>query len=138
MQTTSSEDLATTLETKLTISDAKGKSKAKTTQPTVEERRINAMRDINATSRSLSAVLDSASQRTSSVKYDDTSIFESVSTAKSALQMLRKLSPGEMDIERAASSIVGKLVSLEMVGTHPCFQRYLARYACFRTMRLYK
>ncbi|KAI0918289.1 hypothetical protein AcV5_002308 [Taiwanofungus camphoratus] len=114
VQTTSSEDLATTLETKLTISDAKGKSKAKTTQPTVEERRINAMRDINATSRSLSAVLDSASQRTSSVKYDDTSIFESVSTAKSALQMLRKLNPGEMDIERAASSIVGKLVSLEM------------------------
>ncbi|EIW51672.1 separase [Trametes versicolor FP-101664 SS1] len=74
------------------------------------------MRNVNAASKSLSAVAESG-WKASDAKSDRTTAASAVKHAASArkeLNVLREFSPGEVDVERAASSVVGKLVSLEM------------------------
>ncbi|RPD59511.1 hypothetical protein L227DRAFT_586688 [Lentinus tigrinus ALCF2SS1-6] len=74
------------------------------------------MRAVNAASKSLSALLEQRSK--GSQAKPDRSATESVTqqaiSARKDLNILRELSPGEVDIERAASSMVGKLINLEM------------------------
>ncbi|GJE92064.1 cysteine peptidase C50 [Phanerochaete sordida] len=169
--TLQTEELTAKFETKLTISDPKGKQKAaeattsKTTttrtvvrktraakdaegsaevaglakdfakgltlgsrQPekTREERCTEAMQQVNSASRGLSALVESgwkssavppkAPQRTASSKQQDpaATAAQHATAATVALLELRELKPGDMDIERAASSLVGKLVALEL------------------------
>ncbi|KAL6306065.1 peptidase family C50-domain-containing protein [Sparassis latifolia] len=74
------------------------------------------MRAVNAASRNLSTIIDSgwkAKQKGRS----ESSVAGYASAAKKGLDTLRELSPRELDVERAASAVVGKLVSLEMYDT---------------------
>ncbi|KAI8971333.1 peptidase family C50-domain-containing protein [Trametes punicea] len=112
--TLSSDDLAEKLATKLTISDFKGKAKDVIT--TSHEREAAAMRAVNLASKSLSVVAESG-WKASQAKADRTTAATAVkdaAIARKELAVLRELSPGEVDIERAASSIAGKLIALEM------------------------
>ncbi|KAI0691256.1 peptidase family C50-domain-containing protein [Cerioporus squamosus] len=74
------------------------------------------MRAVNAASKSLSVLLEQRSK--ASQAKSDRSATESVTkqaiSARKDLNVLRELNPGDVDIERAASSMVGKLVNLEM------------------------
>ncbi|KAH9945510.1 peptidase family C50-domain-containing protein [Amylocystis lapponica] len=107
----SPDDLATKLATKLTISDPKGKTKAKSVSP--EEARKNIMRTVNAASRSLSAAVESGWKPSDSAK-TRSQLVETASAARNGISSLRELTPHEVDVERAASSVTGKLISLEM------------------------
>ncbi|KAI0747689.1 peptidase family C50-domain-containing protein [Daedaleopsis nitida] len=112
---TSPDELADKLATKLTISDSKGKAKALELTP--DERRANAMRAVNAASKALSNILDSgwkASEAKSTDRTTVASVTKHAAAARKYLDTLRHSSPGEVDVERAASSIVGKLSGLEM------------------------
>ncbi|KAI0360283.1 hypothetical protein OH77DRAFT_1393661 [Trametes cingulata] len=74
------------------------------------------MRAVNSASKSLSAIQESG-WKASDAKSDKTTAAAAVKHATSArkeLGVLRELSPGEVDVERAASSLVGKLIALEM------------------------
>ena len=76
------------------------------------------MRPVNAASKSISALIDSAWKASQSKTSDRATTASATKTAASArkdLTTLRQLTSREVDIERAASSIVGKLISLEMV-----------------------
>ena len=112
----SPDELADKLATKLTISNPKGKAKAK--DPTPADRKGTAMRAVNAASKSLSVVLETgwkASEAKTSDRTTASSVTKHAATARNDLVTLRALDPGQVDVERAASSIVGKLVGLEMV-----------------------
>lgn len=105
------------------LSITKGKSKSKTqVEPQVEltdAQKVNAaMREVNAASQALSAIVQSGwkkstdasprSQRASEIK-------TAFATASKNLAVLRELHSVILDVERAAISLIGKLVSLEMV-----------------------
>ncbi|KAH9848957.1 peptidase family C50-domain-containing protein [Lenzites betulinus] len=110
----SPDELADSLASKLSISDPKGKAKPADTTP--QQRKANAMRSVNAASKSLSSLAESG-WRASDGKSDRTNAAAAVkhaATARKELGILRKIGPGELDVERAASSVVGKLISLEM------------------------
>lgn len=107
---TTLDDLADEVANKLTLREprtVKGKAKA---VPTNEERKATAMRTVNTVSKTLSElVARNSSRRIQKIPE------ETINTAICALQSLRELNPGDVDTERAASSMAGKLVSLEMV-----------------------
>ncbi|KAH9925586.1 uncharacterized protein B0H18DRAFT_955090, partial [Fomitopsis serialis] len=67
------------------------------------------MRTVNTASRTLSDLLAGGP-----AKKSQKGIGDLIRSSCSALRALRELSPGDVDTERAASSIAGKLVSLEM------------------------
>ncbi|RDX51597.1 hypothetical protein OH76DRAFT_1346650 [Lentinus brumalis] len=71
------------------------------------------MRAVNAASKSLSALLEQRS-KTKSDRAAAESVTKQAISARKDLNVLRELSPGDADIERAASSMVGKLINLEM------------------------
>ena len=124
----SADGLADALASKLTISETKGKGKA--VERTSQERKANAMRAVNAASKSLSALLEQRS-KASRAKPDRAateSIMRQAKSARKDLNVLRELSSGEVDIERAASSMVGKLINLQMVCRGiPFLRRVLTR-----------
>lgn len=103
----------------LTISKPKMKGKEKAT-PSPEEQRVTAMRAVNSASQELSSVVQSGWRRSSdapSLKKSSAFVSANASAtlASKHLALLREISPGDLDIERAAGSVLGKLVALEMV-----------------------
>ncbi|TBU57165.1 peptidase family C50-domain-containing protein [Dichomitus squalens] len=75
------------------------------------------MRAVNAASKSLSTLLDSGwrmSQSDTSDRPTTASATKTATSARKDLTTLRNLCPGQVDIERAASSIIAKLITLEM------------------------
>jgi separase len=96
---------------------AKGKQKAKDESP--EQRKISAMLDVNASLQALSSVAQSgwkANSEEGRMKSSALSkVSAAVSRANAALSCLRVLCPKDLDIERAASSMMSKLLVLEMV-----------------------
>lgn len=88
-----------------------------------EERCQEAMRLVNTASRGLSEIAESgwkfgssASATSKSKSSDKTPVIAGhYKTAMASLVTLREFRPDDVDIERAASSIVGKLLSMEMV-----------------------
>ena len=73
------------------------------------------MRAANAASQALTSLIQSQSQENKgkgkgAVKGEDEG-----EKARKALGELRALRPGALDVERAAGSVVGKLVQLELV-----------------------
>lgn len=94
---------------------------------TREELCTDAMREVNSASRGLSSIVESGWKRSTSSPTPaqrgaksnqpdrESQASDYAVSARSALQMLRELKPGDMDVERAASSLVGKLVASEMV-----------------------
>ncbi len=120
------DELADEFTSKLAISKRRTKSKATGPAPlqTPEERCLSAMRAVNASSQKLSTISDSGwktstqtlpkhARTPSSVSVG--SVGDIVGSLRKDLQLLRQLKPGEMDLERAALSAIGKLASLEMV-----------------------
>ncbi|GLB42455.1 putative peptidase family C50 [Lyophyllum shimeji] len=105
--------LAEQLASGLTIADAKGKKKAPAL--TEEETRLESMRAVNAASQALSAAMQSGWKK-SSGKQSSESASAAASSAAAAkhLALLRQASSGSLDVERAAMSVLGKLVALEM------------------------
>ncbi|KAL0066927.1 separin protein, partial [Marasmius tenuissimus] len=115
---TSVEQLAEQLATNLVVSkDVKGKQKAAPSM-TPEEQRAHSMRNINSASQHLSSLFQSGwrqSQEKSAQKSSVSSdAIASASKATINLQTLRKLGSRDVDIERAAMSVLGKLVALEL------------------------
>ncbi|KAL0960162.1 hypothetical protein HGRIS_011797 [Hohenbuehelia grisea] len=103
------DELSNRLQKGLQLSDAKSKGKQKATTrspPDPEQLRISAMRTVNAASQRLSELAQAGRKSASAA--------ECASTASKALQELRGLSPGDVDVERAAASVVGKLITLGM------------------------
>ncbi|KAK1232899.1 separin protein [Marasmius sp. AFHP31] len=115
---TSVDQLAEQLATNLVVSkDIKGKQKAAPSM-TPEEQRAHSMRNINSASQHLSSLFQSGwrqSQEKSTQKSSVSSdAIASASKAATNLQTLRKLGSRDVDIERAAMSVLGKLVALEL------------------------
>ncbi|KAI0064205.1 hypothetical protein BV25DRAFT_1914431 [Artomyces pyxidatus] len=111
----SADDLADKLAATLSISKGKHvQTNAK------EEKRLLAMRAVNAASQGLSTVLKSGWKAPSGEPLETkvgAGAFEAVqltTSAKGSLAELRILAPEDVDVERAALSVAGKLLSLDM------------------------
>lgn len=110
--------LAAKLSSALTLSDRPSKGKEKVVDP--EEQCLSAMRAVNSASKRLSAAVtagwrpDESQPRTRGdlTAHDMQKLVEDTA---SKLNYLREQKSGDLDVERAASSIIGKLLSLELV-----------------------
>lgn len=115
--TLSADKLAEQLASGLTISNQKGKRKA-LTNLSDEDVRLSAMRSVNSASQALSAIVQSGWKRSSdapSPKQTVKSVITYTATVNKGLADLRQIAPNDVDVERAAVSVLGKLVTLEMV-----------------------
>ncbi|TFK48944.1 hypothetical protein OE88DRAFT_1737166 [Heliocybe sulcata] len=122
--TPSADELADKLASGLIISqDSKGKRRIPTA--TTRDERSAAMRVVNEASQGLSSAVQAGWKASSSSKVRSAgktiagpwSVFtinKTVQTAEEFLQKLRILNPEDMDVERVAMSMAGKLVNLEM------------------------
>lgn len=112
------DDLANDVAAKLSISDPKTKGKAKAVPQcsaiSTEARSRNAMQAVNAVSKKLASALD---ENTSIGSRREVETW--ATSARDGLRELRKLGSAGTDTERAASSIAGKLITLEMVCLYP-------------------
>lgn len=106
----------------ITISNAKGVgAEYSGASESIQDRRISIMRAVNSASQGLTVVMKSGWKAPSvepSRKKSTTALHEAfglATSARSALGDLRVISPGDVDVERAAISVVGKLLSLDMV-----------------------
>lgn len=124
------DELANRLAKRLTITDPKGKKKA--TPQSVETRRDDAMRAVNSASKSLSTIAESGwkaseprqtTKRSSPGVHTHASVLAVASTAGQGLRLLRGLECNALDVERAAASVAGKLIILEMVSFLVLFLR---------------
>jgi separase len=118
-------ELATKLASTLTIcptSKHSGRGNDKGASPTTPgDERISCMRTVNLCLQTLSAVVQSgwkatpekAKKKTGSTNASN--VDNATKTARKALERLRDICPGDVDVERAACSISGKLLALDMV-----------------------
>ncbi|KAF9552923.1 hypothetical protein CPC08DRAFT_822591 [Agrocybe pediades] len=104
------DQLASDLSSKLNLGNDKGKARA----PEIEDSSFS-MRSVNEASQALSGVVQSGWKRSSSDSRTTLSTVAAI-TAKATkhLDVLRRLRPRDMDVERAAMSILSKIVTLEM------------------------
>jgi separase len=128
----SADDVARRLASTLTISNAKGVGTEYSGAPeSIQDRRISIMRAVNSGSQRLTAVMKSGWKAPSaepSGKKSTTALHEAfrlATSARIALRDLRVISPGDVDVERAANSVAGKLLSLDMVSYRFIFFRAL-------------
>lgn len=118
----STEDVTHRLASTLTISNAKGVGAEHSGAPeSIQDRRISVMRAVNGASQGLTAVVKSgwkapsvepSTKKSTATRHE---AFSLAASARSALGDLRVISPGDVDVERAAISVAGKLLSLDMV-----------------------
>ncbi|KAG9309980.1 peptidase family C50-domain-containing protein [Chiua virens] len=119
--TTTTDDLRTKFATKLTLHDRNPSQKQLSRVEPTEDERTTCMRAVNLSLQTLSEATQSGwkftpegtknarNANTTARKVDD-----ATKTAKKALQGLREISPDDLDVERAACGITGKLITLEM------------------------
>ncbi|KAG6813285.1 hypothetical protein H0H92_012440 [Tricholoma furcatifolium] len=107
---TSVDSLAQQLTSNLVISNTKGKGKAVNISP--EQARIESMRAVNSASQALSAAIQSGWKKSAG----KASLQASGAAAAAAkhLKVLRQDEIRDVDVERAAVSVLGKLITLEM------------------------
>ena len=117
-RTASVDQLADAIATQLTISDGK-KGKQKEQFASCEEKLAASMRAVNAASQVLSDLVQSGWKRSAeTTQLKKGSMSTAVDASESAskhLAILRSLSPSDINVERAAISFLGKLMTLEMV-----------------------
>lgn len=100
-------------------------------QKPTEDPKSTAMKNVNTVLQSLSSAIQSdwkATTARSGSSFTSAGLSKLATTARTSLGALRKLTPGALDVERAALSTVGKLVTLEMVSgalKHPALFTYL-------------
>ncbi|KAH9171315.1 peptidase family C50-domain-containing protein [Lactarius sanguifluus] len=117
--TVSTEEISHKLASTLIISKAKSTRNGVTPVPT-PEKRILAMRTVNGVSQSLSTVMKTGWKAPSEdppvkkVVANTHEAFGLATSARAALEDLRAISPGDVDVERAAVTVAGKLLSLDM------------------------
>ncbi|PFH48873.1 hypothetical protein AMATHDRAFT_148907 [Amanita thiersii Skay4041] len=125
---TTPDELADALAENLAIGEGvrggKGKQKAEADQQSRveeevsdEQKRTASMKGVNTASQALSVLVQSGwkkSAESSKSSSSFTSVLESAETVSKHLRILRSLSPDDINVERAAISVLGKLVSLEM------------------------
>ena len=73
------------------------------------------MRAANTASQALTSLIDGKGKGKGATRGEDEG-----EKARKALGELRGLRPGALDVERAAGSVVGKLVQLELVSVFDC------------------
>ena len=119
-------DITKRLASTLTISKAKGARNGAATehsgaQKSSQDKRVSAMRAVNAASQGLTSVMktgwkapraEPSAPKSTAARHE---AFGLAASARTALADLRVLSPGDVDVERAAISVAGKLLSLDMV-----------------------
>ncbi|KAJ8693527.1 separin protein [Pleurotus ostreatus] len=100
----------------LRIADKKGKQRqASDSEISPEARKVQAMKGVNASSQSLSKFAQSGWKRSKPSRGTSLSdVKKCITEATKALTYLRGLDEGNLDIEKSASSVVGKLISMEM------------------------
>src|SRR6267142_3061075 len=119
-------DITSRLASVATTSKAKGARNDTATEhsggaKSTQDKRVAAMRVVNAASQGLTAVMKSgwkAPRAEPSAKKSTASTHEAfnlATSARTALGGLRVLLPVDVDVERAAISVAGKLLSLDMV-----------------------
>ena len=117
----SADALASQLASALTISHkpSKGKEKASEAPWNPEERCLAAMRAVNSASKRLSSIISAGWKATDAPSKKSEHSIEGVRAvieeARLNLNLLREMKKGDLDVERAASSIIGKVLSLELV-----------------------
>ena len=114
------EDLADALATKLTISGSKGKQKAAPEMISKDDLRISATWSVNSASQELSNVVCSGWKK-ALFNFSKTTLSNTESSALTAeenLCVLRRICLQDMDVERAAVSVLGKLVTLYLVSSN--------------------
>ncbi|KAG6902753.1 hypothetical protein C0995_011901 [Termitomyces sp. Mi166 len=104
------DNLAEQLTSNLVISDAKGKRKATTLSE--EQLRLESMRAVNSASQQLSAAIQSGWKKSSGKR--STQVATAAAAAAKHLAILRRNGSMDVDVERAAMTVLGKLVSLEV------------------------
>ena len=111
------DQLANDLAKQLNIGTAKGKQKASNEATSPESTKLESMRSINAASQALSTAVQSGwkNSSTNPSKVTLNTVNSSAKEVTRHLETLRRLCPGDIDVERAAASVLGKLVALEMV-----------------------
>jgi separase len=107
---------------KRSATNVKAIGKQKHFSQSAEEQRSAAMRSVNAAIQTLASIVNSHGKATSySATGKKTSTSDCVKAAKTtalkALRELRKISPGNFDVERAASSVITRLVAIGEVRT---------------------
>ena len=119
-RTVSADQLADALAAQLTISDGR-KGKQKQAEPSVSdgEKLVASMRAVNAASQALTALAQSGWRRSAETKLvkkgSMSSAIDASESASKYLAVLRSLSPSDINVERVAMSVLGKLVALDMV-----------------------
>ena len=116
---TTPDQLAKDLAGKLKISNAKGKQKAREEDELDSEaKKLASMRAVNGASQTLSNIAQSGWTKSTGGIVSKTTLNTVISSTVEAtkhLGVLRRISPGDIDVERAALSVLGKLLVLEMV-----------------------
>ncbi|KAF8556865.1 hypothetical protein OG21DRAFT_1495257 [Imleria badia] len=120
------DDLATKLVSKLTIHDARPSAKQPARRvapspPSAEDERTTCMRMVNLALQNLSTVTQSGWKSTPedtknarNTNANASKVDDATKTARKALERLREITPDDLDVERAACSITGKLIALEL------------------------
>jgi separase len=111
------DELATQVKTRLKVSKTASSSKRKAEMPSDSEIRRDAMQSINSTSQKLSKAIQEGwkSSCTSKSDFSSAELQQLSKEAFLSISELRRISLDGMDVEKAAGSIIGKLISLEMV-----------------------
>ena len=112
------DQLSKDLADKLTINNDKGKQKGRGEESHPEAKKLTSMRAVNGASQTLSNVAQSGWKKSIGGTMSKTTLNTIASSAAEAakhLRVLRRISPGDIDVERAALSVLGKLLVLEMV-----------------------
>jgi len=77
------------------------------------------MRAVNAASQALSSIVQSGWKKSAGTATTNRSTLQTATTTATSamkhIRILRKLCPGDIDVERAAMSVLAKFVGLEMV-----------------------
>ncbi|KAF8139770.1 hypothetical protein EV363DRAFT_1413348 [Boletus edulis] len=89
--------------------------------PTTEDERTNCMRMVNLSLQNLSVVTQSGwkfalegTKNARNASANTSKVDDATRTARKALGRLRGIAPDDIDVERAACSITGKLITLEL------------------------
>ena len=106
-KTVSVDELADKLSS-ISFTNVKGKQKAATPR----EQKVAAMRAANAASQVLSNFIRSGQKKSAKTLKE---LSASAISAATHFDTLRELCPLDIDVERAASSVLAKLITLEMV-----------------------
>lgn len=126
--TTTQDDITTKLVSKLTLHDTRTRplvkqpSRVGPPPPAPEDEMASCMRMVNLSLQSLSAVTQSGWKSTPretknahNTSAHASKVDDATRTARIALKRLREITPDDVDVERAACSITGKLITLELV-----------------------